>query len=174
MSLLELQYWPAKVLRVVASPVTEFDDALQKTLEDMAETMYAERGVGLAAPQIGVNRRVIVMHAHQGEDDPRGRLLGLVNPEIVERGPTSEFDEEGCLSIPGIRADVLRPTEIVIEAQDHEGDEIRLELCEFEARVFQHEVDHLDGVLFTDHLDGLTREVLLRQYEVQQAGEEGK
>jgi peptide deformylase len=166
--------YPDERLRKKCKRVKEVNEDALRLIEDMAETMYAERGVGLAAPQIGVNRRVIVMHAHQGEDDPRGRLLGLVNPEIVERGPTSEFDEEGCLSIPGIRADVLRPTEIVIEAQDHEGDEIRLELCEFEARVFQHEVDHLDGVLFTDHLDGLTREVLLRQYEVQQAGEEGK
>ncbi|MDA0839507.1 MAG: peptide deformylase [Planctomycetota bacterium] len=166
--------YPDERLRKKCRRVKEVNDEVLRLIEDMVETMYAERGVGLAAPQIGVNRRVIVVHAHQAEDDPRSRLLGIVNPEIVERGQSSEFDEEGCLSIPGIRGDVLRHTEIVIEALDHEGDEIRLKLNEFEARVFQHEMDHLDGILFTDHLDGLTREVLLRQYEVQQAEEKGK
>jgi len=166
--------YPDERLRKKCKRVKEVNEDVLRLIEDMAETMYAERGVGLAAPQIGVNRRVIVMHAHQGEEDPRSRLLGMVNPEIVERGPTSEFDEEGCLSIPGIRGDVLRNIDIVVEAVDHEGDEIRLELSDFEARVFQHEIDHLDGILFTDHLDGLTREVLLRRYEVMQAEEEGK
>jgi len=166
--------YPDERLRKKCRRVKEVNDEVLQLIEDMAETMYSAHGVGLAAPQIGVNRRIIVFHAYQAEDDPRARLMGIVNPEIVERGPSSEFGEEGCLSIPGIRADVLRPTEVVIEGLDHEGDEILVELTEFEARVCQHEIDHLDGVLFTDHLDGLTREVLLRQYEEVQANQKGK
>jgi peptide deformylase len=130
------------VLREKAKKITKITDALQQLLDDMAETMYAANGVGLAAPQVGLSKRVIVVDAGEG-------LYQLINPEIIEaRG--NQMDREGCLSIPGIWGEVIRAAEIKVRAQNRDGKTIVIEAAELFARVLQHEIDHLDGILFVD------------------------
>lgn len=135
---------PDPVLREKAKPVTKFNKNLHKLLDDMAETMYDANGVGLAAPQIGILKRVIVIDT----GDENG-LIEMVNPEIIAR-EGEQFGPEGCLSIPGINGDVRRALHVKVRGQDRNGNEIMMEASEFLARAFQHEVDHLNGVLFTD------------------------
>ncbi|GBF78567.1 peptide deformylase [Paenibacillus sp. 598K] len=136
---------PDPVLREKAKPVTKFNANLHKLLDDMAETMYHAEGVGLAAPQIGIEKRVIVVDT--GEED--GGLMEMVNPEIIER-EGEQLGPEGCLSIPGLNGDVRRALRVKLQGQDRYGNDITIEAKEFQARAFQHEVDHLNGVLFTD------------------------
>lgn len=136
---------PDPVLREKAKPVTKFNANLHKLLDDMAETMYHAEGVGLAAPQIGIEKRVIVVDT--GEED--GGLMEMVNPEIIER-EGEQLGPEGCLSIPGLNGDVRRALRVKLRGQDRYGNDITIEAKEFQARAFQHEVDHLNGVLFTD------------------------
>jgi len=162
--------YPDERLRKKCRPVKHVDEQVVRLVEDMAETMYAGPGVGLAAPQIGVNRRVIVVHAYQEEGDPRSRLLAVINPEIVVASPEVEVADEGCLCLPGVRADVVRAVRAVVQGLNVAGQPVRYEVTEFEARVFQHEVDHLDGVLFIDHLDSLTRDMLVKEYLETQKG----
>lgn len=133
---------PDPVLREVAKPVTKFNANLHKLLDDMAETMYAASGVGLAAPQVGVLKRAIVVDAGDG-------LIEMVNPEIIEMSG-EEIASEGCLSIPDLRGDVRRATRIVVRGQDRHGRPVEKTATDFLARIFQHEIDHLNGVLFTD------------------------
>jgi peptide deformylase len=162
--------YPDERLRRKCRRVRQVDEQVVKLAEDMAETMYAGPGVGLAAPQLGVNRRVIVVHAYQEEEDPRSRLLAVINPEIVEASPEVDVADEGCLCLPGVRADVVRALRAVVQGLDLAGQPVRHEVTGFEARVFQHEIDHLDGILFIDHLDSLTREMLLKEYLEAQKG----
>jgi len=159
--------YPDERLRRKCRRVKNVDEQVVRLVEDLADTMYAGPGVGLAAPQIGVNRRVIVVHSYQEEGDERSRLLGVINPEIAEVSPEVEVGEEGCLCLPGVHADVVRPVRAVIEGLNAEGEPVRCEASEFEARVFLHEIDHLDGTLFIDHLDSLTRDMLVKEYEEQ-------
>jgi peptide deformylase len=140
--------------------VVTFDDALRRLAADMVETMHAAPGVGLAAPQVGVELRLCVVDVSVGQEPEK--LHVLVNPEIVRR-EGRESDLEGCLSLPGINDKVERPTWIEVTAQDLAGRAFRLEAEGFAARAVCHEVDHLDGVLFTDHLHGLRRERARRQ-----------
>lgn len=155
MAILPIRIYPDPVLRVHCPVVEVFDEELRRLAEDMIETMHAAPGVGLAAPQVGVEKRLAVVDTSVGEDPEALHLL--VNPRLVsERG--RDVDSEGCLSIPGISEKVRRPREIVVEARDLDGQEIRLETEEFEARAVCHEIDHLDGVLFVDHLRGLRRD----------------
>ncbi|MBD2871452.1 peptide deformylase [Paenibacillus arenilitoris] len=135
---------PDPVLREVAKEVTKFNANLQKLLKDMAETMYDADGVGLAAPQIGISKRVIVVDV----GDERG-LIEMVNPVIVEQ-EGEQLGPEGCLSIPNLNGDVLRADRIVVKGQDSSGQFFTVEASGFLARAFQHEVDHLNGILFTD------------------------
>lgn len=135
---------PDPVLRERAKEVTKFNASLHKLLDDMAETMYDADGVGLAAPQVGILKRVFVVDA----DEEHG-LLELVNPEIVSR-EGEQFGAEGCLSIPGLQGDVKRANKVVIKAQDRYGNPVQYEGTELLARAFQHELDHLNGVLFLD------------------------
>src|SRR5690606_2151902 len=125
---------------------------------DMYETMDTALGVGLAANQVGIARRVAVIDA----EDSR---FVMINPRIVEKGSTIEGAEEGCLSIPDAYGEVKRPTSIILEAQDEHGAEFRLELEGLRARAVQHEIDHLDGIMFTDHLSPLKRQLLLRRWK---------
>ncbi|MFS0727763.1 peptide deformylase [Paenibacillus sp. 1P07SE] len=136
---------PDPVLREKAKPVTKFNANLHKLLDDMADTMYDAEGVGLAAPQIGIQKRVIVVDT--GEES--GGLIEMVNPEIIER-EGEQFGPEGCLSIPGLNGDVRRAMRVKLRGQDRFGEPMVIEATEFQARAFQHEVDHLNGVLFTD------------------------
>ncbi|MDF2628887.1 MAG: polypeptide deformylase [Symbiobacteriaceae bacterium] len=143
----------AEVLRKKAKPVTKVNAAIRQLLDDMADTMYAAPGVGLAAPQVGVSKRVIVIDPH---DEETG-LIQLVNPEIVAKeGWVS--GSEGCLSIPGYLGDVYRYEKVQVVALDRSGRKVYIDAEGWLARIFQHEIDHLDGVLYTDKCSNL-REV---------------
>lgn len=155
MSLREIRLYPDPVLRVECPAVEAFDDDLARLAEDMIETMYAAPGVGLAAPQVGVELRLAVVDVSVGEEE--GQLHVLVNPHLLAC-EGRETDVEGCLSIPGITDKVTRAEHIRIEARDLAGDPLQFEAEGLLARAIQHEIDHLDGVLFTDRLTGLRKE----------------
>ena len=144
-ALAQIRQYPDPVLRLEAQLVQDFDDDLKQLVERMARLMQDARGVGLAANQVGVLRRVFVI---QPEDEPEPRAL--VNPSIVERSEESGEDDEGCLSMQGVVVSVERPVRIRLEASDEEGKPVTLELEGLPARVAQHELDHLDGVLILD------------------------
>ncbi len=169
MAILAIRIYPDSVLRAKCRPVEQFDAGLRKLAADMVETMHAAPGVGLAAPQVGVELRLAVVDVSVGEDSSLLKIL--VNPEVVRREGL-ETEVEGCLSLPGINDKVDRPLAITLRAQDLEGQPFELAAEGFLARAICHEVDHLDGVLFTDHLRGLRRERARRQLkrlaEVQQ------
>lgn len=152
---------PDPVLREKALTVTKFNANLHKLLDDMAETMYDAPGVGLAAPQVGILKRVIVMDC--GEE--HGGLIELVNPEIVASSG-EQIGPEGCLSIPGLQGDVKRPMNVTVRAQDRHGHEIVVEGTELLARCIMHEIDHLNGVLFTD--------IAIKVYREEPQGNGGK
>ena len=145
-----------------AAPVTRFDDDLQRLVDDMIETMYAAPGIGLAAPQVGVPLRVFVVDLSVGRDP--SQLIVLVNPEFVQREGT-QLEEEGCLSVPGFNATVLRPSHVVVKGLDREEQIQTFEGTGLLARAFQHEMDHLDGRLFVDRLRGIKRDVIVRKIQ---------
>ena len=150
----------APELKKVSSPVQQFGTDLETLIEDLKQTMHAEVGVGLAAPQIGVNLRAIVVGVMSpGEEEER---LSLVNPEIVD-SQGKEKREEGCLSIPGFTAMVERPTHIRIRAQDLEGEPVERDAEGLLARVICHEIDHLDGILYLDRISRLKRDLIRRK-----------
>lgn len=148
------------ILEKVAQPVTQFDSALRKLVDDMFESMYAHKGVGLAAPQIGVSQRLAIVDISAGED-PEQRLV-MINPEVIETSG-SQVGEEGCLSIPGFREQVKRPNLVKIRAQNVKGEWFEKEGDELLARALLHEKDHLDGILFLAHLSPLKRELIRRK-----------
>lgn len=148
------------VLEKTAEPVKEFTPELKKLVDDMFDSMYAHRGVGLAAPQVGVSKRLAVVDVTAGED-PAQRFV-MINPEVVETSG-SQTGEEGCLSIPGFREDVTRPNRVKIRAQDLDGRWFEKDGEELLARAMLHEKDHLDGVLFLSHLSPLKRELIRRK-----------
>ncbi|MEM1202892.1 MAG: peptide deformylase [Acidobacteriota bacterium] len=160
MALLPIRIFPDPVLRVECPPVETFDDDLRRLVDDMVETMYDAPGVGLAAPQVGVEKRLALVDVSVGREE--GKLLVLVNPRIVHQ-EGSEVDFEGCLSIPRLSEKVKRPQAVKITAQNLDGEPFELETEGFEARAICHELDHLDGVLFIDHLRGLRRDKVRRQ-----------
>ncbi|MEJ5241720.1 MAG: peptide deformylase [Anaerolineales bacterium] len=143
---------PDAVLRRKARPVTEFDKSLQVLIDDMIDTMRAAPGVGLAAPQIGIPLRVIVVEYPEDEEAEEAppRLYVLVNPEIVRVSQEMESGVEGCLSIPGLVGEVERHVSIVVRGLNRHGQPVRWKLKNWTARIFQHEIDHLNGILFTD------------------------
>jgi peptide deformylase len=147
MAILELVTYPDSRLKKVAKPVTCFDEKLSKLVNDMVDTMYAESGIGLAAPQIGISSRIVVMDLSEEQDSPDV----LINPEIIAAEGEIAF-EEGCLSVPGIRKEVLRYYHILVEAADIEGNLRHIEAEGLHAVCVQHEIDHLDGILFIDRL----------------------
>jgi peptide deformylase len=149
-------------LHARATAVAEFDDSLRRLIDDMVETMYAAPGVGLAATQIGVPLRVIVIDTSVGKST--GELITLVNPEFVERDGM-QLEEEGCLSVPGFNATVLRPARAVIKGFDREGVPVTMEGKGLLARAFQHEMDHLEGMLFVDRLRGIKRDLIVRKVQ---------
>ena len=149
-------------LHTPAATVTRFDDELQRLIDDMIETMYAAPGIGLAAPQVGVPLRVFVVDLSVGRD--RAQLITLVNPEFVQREGT-QLEEEGCLSVPGFNATVLRPSRAVIQGLDRDENHQTFEATGLLARAFQHEMDHLDGRLFVDRLRGIKRDVIVRKIQ---------
>lgn len=146
------------VLRKPAERIRNFGPALHQLLDNMVETMRDAPGVGLAAPQIGLDCRVTVVEYPEDEEDPENtlRVFELVNPEIL-KAKGSEVGQEGCLSLPGILADVDRATYVLVRAQDRHGKEYRIKAYDWLARIFQHEIDHLHGVLMTDHAEKIYR-----------------
>ena len=160
MAILEIRTYPDPVLLQDAEPVKIFDHKLQKLLNDMAETMYAAPGVGLAAPQVGVSLRAIVVDA--SPRDENAELLKLVNPVITFREGESVY-EEGCLSVPGYTAEVNRAARVCVEGFDEYGKPVKIDTDTFLATVLQHEIDHLNGVLFIEHLGRLKRDMIKRK-----------
>jgi len=152
--------YPAEALRKESRDLApeDFGPELVELVEEMVQTMYESEGVGLAAPQIGRNLRLFVYDVSPERNDPHA----VVNPRIVERGGSDSM-EEGCLSVPGLRGKVKRAMKVVVEGQDLGGEPIRLEAEGLAARVFQHEIDHLDGVLFCDRLSAAKR-LLVRRH----------
>jgi peptide deformylase len=152
-----------------AVPVTAFDATLDRLIDDMVDTMYAAPGIGLAAPQVGVPLRVCVIDLSVGKRG--GELLTLINPEFVERDGM-QLEDEGCLSVPGFNATVARPARAVVKAIDRAGAARVVEGTGLLARALQHEIDHLDGVLFLDRLRGLKRDMIVKKIrKLQRAGE---
>jgi peptide deformylase len=160
MAVLPIRIYPDPVLRAKCRDVAEFDARLRKLAGDMVETMHAAPGVGLAAPQVGVDLRVAVVDLSVGEDPKE--VYVVVNPEVFQK-EGSEVAEEGCLSLPGINDKVERPMRVTVRAMDLEGKPVEIQAEEWLARAFCHEIDHLNGVLFTDHLRGLRKERVRRQ-----------
>ena len=151
MSLRKIVTVPEPVLRRKAHKVTDFGADLQELIDDMVETMRAAPGVGLAAPQVNVSQRVIVVEFGDEEDEEvPAKLYTIVNPEIVRPSQETEKGTEGCLSIPGFLGEVERITSLTVKGQNRHGQPVRIKAKGWLARIFQHEIDHLDGVLFTD------------------------
>lgn len=152
--------WGQPVLHTPSAPVAEIDGAIATLVDDMVQTMYAAPGIGLAAPQIGVALRVIVIDLSLGKD--KRQLIKLVNPEFAER-EGEQTEEEGCLSVPGFAGHPIRPARVVVKGLDLEGKERVYEGQDLLARAFCHEIDHLDGLLFVDRLSPLKRDLLKRK-----------
>jgi peptide deformylase len=160
MALLKIVKYGEPVLETPGDPVTEFDDRLKRLVADMFETMYSAQGVGLAAPQVGVSKRLFVMDC-SGGDDPDARIA-LINPQIL-RVEGEQTGDEGCLSFPGIFFQVRRDLRAVVRAQDVNGEEFEYDGLELEARCMLHETDHCDGIVFLDRTTPLKRELVKRK-----------
>jgi peptide deformylase len=148
------------ILHQQARPVDALTPEVERLVDDMIETMYAAPGVGLAAPQVGVPLRIFVVDVSVGRD-PAG-LLVFINPEVAERDGM-QLEEEGCLSVPGFNATVVRPSRLVLRGFDRYWQEHQIEGTGLLARAFQHEMDHLDGTLFVDKLRGIKRDLIVRR-----------
>lgn len=160
MPVLKIYKYPDAVLKLKAEPVSEVSDDIRRLIDDMLETMYAAPGIGLAAPQVGVSKRVIVIDiSHHYPETP---VLSLINPVITfKEGEICE--EEGCLSVPEYQADVTRFSHVKVKALDRNGNEVEVEGEDLMARALQHEIDHLDGILFIDRISALKREMYKRR-----------
>ena len=167
MSLLPIIKLPDPILRQKATPVERVDDELRRTLDDMLETMYDAPGVGLAANQVAIPKRFIVVDAGNRKDDEEDARspICLINPQIVSSGGELVSYEEGCLSLPDVHVDIERPQSITVRYIDRDGREQELNAEGFLATVIQHEVDHLDGKLIIDYLSSLRRDVIVRRFK---------
>jgi peptide deformylase len=159
MPLLDILQPPHPTLKRSADPVAGVDDDLVRLMDQMLATMYQAPGIGLAAPQIGVSRRVVVIDTSEEKDQP----LRLINPAVTWASAERELAEEGCLSLPGQFAEVKRPIAVKVRYLDHRESEREIEAEGLLARCLQHEIDHLNGVLFVDHLSALKRNMILRR-----------
>jgi peptide deformylase len=165
----EIVIYPDPILQRPTEKVTEFNEELRTLAADMFESMYKAIGIGLAAPQIGVAKRITVIDL-SNQKNPEEKIV-LVNPEIVHK-EGKQVEEEGCLSLPDIRDKVSRAAKVKVKAQDLNGKPIELEGAELLARAFQHEIDHLDGILFPWRLSALKRDLILRRIrKLQKSGE---
>lgn len=163
MAIREIKKYPDPVLRVKTAPVTTIDDSLQKLIDDMVETMHAAPGVGLAANQVGVSLQVAVIDLGDREDGkPRQPLVVLINPEILSQ-EGSIVSEEGCLSLPDYTENVKRAKRVKVRAKDRKGQPFELEAEGLMAKALQHEIDHLNGLLFIDRLSPLKKNIFKRK-----------
>lgn len=161
MALLPIVWAPDPVLKTKCAPVLDLGDDIRRLMDDMLATMYAAPGVGLAAPQVGVLKRVIAIDVSD-TDKPRSPLL-LANPEIVAVSDETKIHEEGCLSLPELFAEVERPAAVTVSYLDRDGEERKVDAEGLLAVCLQHEIDHLNGVLFTDHLSALKRNIFMKK-----------
>jgi peptide deformylase len=160
MALLKVRVYPDPILKLKAEPLTDFGPKEQKLFDDMIETMHVEDGVGIAAPQIGVSKRIFIACPTV----KKGEEYVMVNPEILESSGR-EIGAEGCLSVPGVTGEVARAKKIKLRYQDRNGKSHTVDLKDFFARICQHEMDHLDGILLIDRLDFNKRQEALAQYQ---------
>jgi len=160
MAILTVLRLPDPRLRTVAKPVAEVTPEIQKIIDDMLETMYDESGVGLAATQVNIHQRIVVMDCSEEHDTP----IIMINPEIIKRDGSMQ-NEEGCLSVPGIYASVERAETVTVKALDRDGKEFELDATELLAICIQHELDHLMGKVFVDHLSPLKRKRIMTKLE---------
>jgi len=158
--ILDIVKYGDPVLTQRAEEVTEFDDKLRKLVDDMFETMYGAPGVGLAAPQVGILKRLFVMDCSSGKN--KKQKVALINP-VIETEEGEQVGDEGCLSFPGIYVQVKRPMRLVVRAQEVDGSSYKLDIMELEARCVAHETDHLDGELFINYLSPLKRDLTKRK-----------
>ena len=164
MSVLKLYEYPDEVLRQKCEKVSKVDDDLRRFLDDMLETMYVDKGCGLAAPQVGVTKRIIVIDDNPSDEDKSARRpMYLVNPEIIWRSEEKVLFNEGCLSLPDQRAEVERHERVRVHYIDYNGNEQEILADDLLAIILQHEIDHLDGILYIDHLSRLKRTRLLNK-----------
>ena len=166
MAILKLYTYPDKILRQKCEPVAAVTDDIRRLMDDMLETMYADKGVGLAAPQVGIAKRIIVVDdkvSEDGEPGPNPRFL--VNPEIIRKSEDTIWFNEGCLSLPGQCAEVERHRAVTVRYLDYDGKEQELLTEGFLAIAVQHELDHLDGILYIDRISRLKRQMLLKKLE---------
>jgi peptide deformylase len=165
----EIVKYPDPILQKPTEPVTEFNEELQALVDDMFESMYAAQGIGLAAPQIGISKRLTVIDL-SFKKNPEEKIV-LINPEIIHK-EGKQNEEEGCLSLPEIREKVSRAMKVRVRAQNVKGEWFEIDGEELLARAFQHEIDHLDGVLFIFRVSALKRDLLLRKIrKMQKNGE---
>ena len=167
MAVLGMRRYGDPILRQTAAPVAAVTPEIETLIADMADTMWRQVGIGLAAPQIGVSLRIFVM------DDGRGGVRAVVNPVVVEQGGAVR-EEEGCLSLPGIFADVERRTWLRIEGLDGHGEPLALSAEGLQAKIIQHEIDHLDGVLFIDRLPPVTRDRIKKRIQKEGLAPDGR
>lgn len=163
MAIREIKKYPEKVLKEKALPVTDIDREVQRLIDDMIETMYAAPGIGLAAPQVGVSKRIIVIDVSvkEGEKIP---LIVLINPEIIKSEGEIE-SEEGCLSLPGYITTVKRAEKVLVSGLNRDGKEILIEGEGLLSRALQHEIDHLEGMLLIDRISSIKREFFKKRYK---------
>ena len=160
MSLLNILHYPDPKLRIKATPITQVDDPIKKLVDDMWETMYDAPGVGLAAPQVSVSKRLIVIDISEDKSDP----LCFINPELIEKHDISVM-EEGCLSVPGIYENIERASNITVKALDREGKPFTMDAEGLLSICIQHEIDHLDGKLFVDYLTKMKQTRIRKKME---------
>lgn len=171
MAVLKLYTYPHKILSQKCEKVEEVNDDIRKLLDDMLETMYADKGVGLAAPQIGISKRIIVIDDKiTDEGEPGPNPMYLVNPEIIKKSDETIFFNEGCLSVPGQSAKVERHAAVTVKYLDYNGKEQILDAEDYLAIILQHETDHLDGILYIDRISRLKRNMIIKK--LQKQGEE--
>lgn len=162
MALLNVIKAPDPRLKQVAKPVAEVDDAVRKILADMLETMYISDGIGLAATQVGIDKRLVVMDLRDGPNEEPNPFK-MVNPEIIENSDQMKDTDEGCVSLPYQYAKVRRPAEITVRYLDEHGKEKKLSAHGLRSACIQHEIDHLDGILFIDRISSLKRNMIIRR-----------
>jgi len=161
MAVIDIIIAPDPRLKITAKPVASVDDDVRKLMDDMLDSMHAANGIGLAAPQVGDGRRVIVIDISRPEDEPAP--ICMANPELLWLSDEEREHEEGCLSLPDHYAEVERPEAIRVKYLDHSGGEQEMEASGMLATCIQHEMDHLDGVLFVDHISALKRKMIIRK-----------
>jgi len=163
MAILPVVLHPDNVLRQKCETVSSVTPEILKLLEDMLDTMYTEEGIGLAAPQVGISKRVIVVDVEQEEGQP-GNPLKMINPEVIAKSETTTVLSEGCLSLPKMQVDVTRPNEVTVRYMDTDGNTQEVHATDLFAKALQHEIDHLNGVLIFDYLSSMKRDMALRKY----------